>query len=208
VENEETKPIGNVIVREHELKCSKRNRAVESTSIRRSLLHHVSIDIFDFDREEEATVRVILLWDIPIKLDVLQGRWWIVKTRKVRFQLLCSIDPVAHLLVPKDKLNAVKPPWSAVSPGFPDNLHARIDTRVQDECHTGIGCPFSARGGYRCEVRLGAELFAQTDDGVVWRQFYARGTQHLGDALRWELPNLIGYFLAHLLFELMLNNFR
>src|SRR3984885_11479608 len=64
-----------------------------------------------------------------------------------------------------------------------------------------IDCPFSASGGYRCETRLGAESFVQTDDGFVRRQFYARGTQHLGDALRWELPNMIEDFLAHLLFQ-------
>ena len=75
VENEETKLIGDMIVHENELKCSKRNRAVESMSIRRSLLYHLDIASIDYDREEEATVIFILLWDIPVKLDVLRDLW-------------------------------------------------------------------------------------------------------------------------------------
>lgn len=43
MENEETKPIGLVVVHEHEPKHAKRNRTVECMSIRHSLFHHLMV---------------------------------------------------------------------------------------------------------------------------------------------------------------------
>ena len=41
------------------------------------------------------------------------------------FQLLYSVDPVAHFLAADDKLEAAKPPWSKTV--FLDDFHTRIN---------------------------------------------------------------------------------